>query len=638
MALRTRLGPGNMPPRPLRLDLPRCLDLTGFLNTIRSIFRFGTSLAVGVCFSCQASVQTHRPSGVLQAFTYKDVTLIGGPVAAQARASREFFLAIPNDNILNGFRQRAGLPAPGTPMGGWYDPDNFAGGCTFGQWISALSRDYANTGDARFKDKVAQLVHGFHETTGTDDFFFASVKISTNWPCYTYDKNCTGMRDAYALTGNQEALEVLKTMTDWACKNMPRRKDEWYTLPENFYDCYELTGDKRYLEMAHEYDYTQEYYGPFADGVNAFTPVRHAYSHINSLCSAAKVYEATGDEKYFSAISNAWEFLKDTQMYASGGWGPNERFVPAGRGALASSLSFKQTRWHFHTRAGDYANSFETPCGSYANINLDRYLLRFTGNPKYGDNLERVLFNGILAALPMQPDGRTFYYSDYHPGAHKQYFPSAWPCCSGTYAEATADYPIDIYFHDDDGLYVNLFVPSEVRWQHGEETVAVDQTTDFPQLDITSFKIHVQKTARFAFNVRVPQWLTMPAEVLVNDRPANIKAVPGTFLKISRRWHDGDRVSVRFPMDVRFQPVDAQTPNLAALLYGPILLVALADGEVTLHGDQAKPGLWIQMADRGSLTFREARHNENVPGQEFRPFYQLQNERYTTYCHIEPDN
>ena len=421
------------------------------------------TLAVNITLA-QTALPAHRPSGVLEAFNYSDVTLTSGPVAAQAQFSRNFYLAIPNDDLLNGFRQRAGLPAPGKPMGGWYDPDNFAGGCTFGQLISALSRDYANTGDARFKDKVEQLVHGFHETIAPDGFFYISVKISTNWPCYTYDKNCIGMRDAYTLTGDKEALDVLKIMTDWAFKNMPRRQDEWYTLPENLYSCYALTGDPRYLQMAREYDYSSEYYDPFANGINAFTPTRHAYSHVNSLCSAAKIYEVTGDEKYFRAISNAWQFLTGTEMYASGGWGPNERFVTPGEGKLAESLVFNKTRWHFHTRSGDYANNFETPCGSYANINFDRYLLRFTGNSKYGDNLERVLFNGILAALPIQPDGKTFYYSDYHPGAHKQYFPSSWPCCSGTYAQVTADYPLDIYFHDDNGLYVNLFIPSQVHW------------------------------------------------------------------------------------------------------------------------------------------------------------------------------
>jgi DUF1680 family protein len=593
------------------------------------IARIGIFLSLGIFLPVQASPPSHLSSGLLQPFNYADVTLTTGPVAAQAQAAREFYLAIPNDDLLNGFRLRAGLPAPGKPMGGWYDPENFAGGCTFGQLISALARDYANTGDERFKDKVMQLVHGFHDAMGPDGFFFASVKISTNWPCYTYDKNCTGMRDAFSFTENQEALTVLKTMTDWAYQKMPRRQDEWYTLPENFYCCHALTGDGRYLEMAHEYDYSREYYDPFANGTNAFTPQRHAYSHINSLCSAAKTYEVTGDEKYFRAISNAWEYLTGTQMYASGGWGPNERFVTAGNGGLAKSLSFHDTRWHFHTRTSDYANSFETPCGSYANIVLDRYLLRFTANPKYGDNLERVLVNGMLAALPMQPDGRTFYYSDYHPGARKQYFPSAWPCCSGTYAEVTADYPVDAYFHDDNGLYINLYTPSRVRWKHGEQTVTVDQNSDVLQSDTAAFAVHLSKSARFALNFRVPQWAVEPVTVTINGRPIRERGVPGTFLKISRRWRDGDSISICLPKSLRFEAVDGQTPQLAALMYGPILLVALADGEVDLRGDRAKPETWIHRENGLSLKFHTAY------GQIFRPLYELKDERYTTYCRLE---
>lgn len=586
-------------------------------------------LVVVLLQSLADAAQSARVPIALSAFGYADVTLTGGPLEAQARTAREFFLAIPNDDMLNGFRLRAKLPAPGKPMGGWYDPDNFAGGCTFCQWVSALSRDYANTGDPRFKEKVSQMIHGFHETMAPDGFFFASVKLSTNWPCYTYDKNCTGMRDAWAFTSNEEALVVLNSMTDWAYKNMPRRKDEWYTLPENLYHCYDLTGDHRYLEMARDYDYSRDYYDPFANGSNAFTPQRHAYSHINALCSAAAIYEATGDKKYFRAISNAWDFLTHTQMYASGGWGPNEHFVPAGKGALAASLSINKMRWHFHTRAGGYANNFETPCGCYANVNLDRFLLRFTGDPKYGDNLERVLFNGMLAALPMQPDGRTFYYSDYHPGARKQYFPSRWPCCSGTYAEVTADYPLDIYFHDNNSLFVNLFTPSEVRWRLGKETITVSQTNEFPQTDTAEFSVHVDKPARFALKVRVPEWAAKPATVMVNGRVNNIAAKPGAWLKISRRWRDGDTASVAFPKSLRFEPIDPQSPNLAALMYGPILLVALADGEVNLHGNQASPDEWIKMTDQASLTFRTA------DGQIFRPLYLLNEEHYTTYCHID---
>jgi DUF1680 family protein len=562
------------------------------------------------------SPKAHKPSGVVQPFLYQDVTLTGGAMGTQAAGAHDFFLSLSEDDLLNGFRKRAGLPAPGKPMGGWYDPDGFAGAHPFGQYVSGLARMYANTKDPRYKEKVARLVHGFHETLAPDGFFYSSQKVFREWPNYLYDKNCIGMRDAYTLTGDAEALVVLKKMTDWAVTNLPRRRDEWYTLPENLYSCYALTQDARYLQMAKEYDYSKEYYDPFAAGVNAFTPDRHAYSHVNTLLSAAKAYEVTGDEKYFKAIENAWTFLTTTQMYASGGWGPRERFVTPGQGKLAESIE-------------GIDNHFETPCGSYANVNLDRYLLRFTGDAKYGDNMERVLYNGMLAALPMQPDGKTFYYSAYHSGAKKVYFNSAWPCCSGTYAQITADYPLDIYFHDEHGLYVNLFTPSHVHWQQGKQSIAVEQTTTYPETDTTTLTVHTSKPTRFALHVRVPVWTAKPVTVKIMGKVAQVKAVPGTFLDVERLWHEGDTLQVTFPMALHFEAIAPETPNRQALLYGPLLLVALSDKPVLMEGKKAvvdaaqQPGkLPTFRTQDGTLTFL--------------PFYKVKDEKYTTYLSVSP--
>ena len=558
----------------------------------------------------------HRASGKLQPFSYQDVTLTGGPMGVQAAGAKAFYLALSEDDLLNGFRKRAGLPATGKPMGGWYDPEGFAGAHPFGQYVSALARMYANTKDKRYKEKVARLVHGFHETLAPDGFFYSSQKVFREWPNYLYDKNCIGMRDAFTLTGDKEALVVLKKMTEWAVKNLPRRRDEWYTLPENLYNCYALTKDARYLQMAKEYDYSKEYYDPFANGINAFTPERHAYSHVNTLASAAKAYEVTGDEKYFKAIENAWTFLTTTQMYASGGWGADERFVTPGHGKLASTL--ESTNAHF-----------ETPCGAYANVNLDRYLLRFTGDAKYGDNMERVLYNGMLATLPNQPDGRTFYYSDYKPGTKKVYFREAWPCCSGTYAQITADYPLDIYFHDTHGLYVNLYTPSQVRWKQSGQPVTVEQTTTYPETDTTTLTVHTKRPVRFALRVRVPGWTTKPVTVKIDDQLSQVKAEPGTFLEVERDWRDGDTVEVIIPMTLRFEAIAPETPDRKALMYGPLLLVALSAKPVALEGGNGM----VDMAELpGALpTFRT--HDGMTA---FLPFYKVKDESYTTYLSIPP--
>jgi DUF1680 family protein len=562
------------------------------------------------------SASPQAPRLALRPFAYSDVQVTGGPMAVQERAARKFYLNLNEDSLLQGFRLRAGLPAPGKPMGGWYDPDGFAGAHSFGQYVSALSRMYANTGDRRYKDKVDRLVRGFHETMGPDGYFYASAKAAADWPCYIYDKNATGMRDAFTLAGNKEALEVLDRMTDWADKNMPRRSDEWYTLPENLYKCYALTKEPRYLKMAAEYDYSKDYYDEFAAGDNAFAEKdRQAYSHVNTLLSAAQAYESLRDEKYLRAIKNAWGYLTETQMYASGGWGPNERFVSSG--GLGDSI-----------KPGASGKNFETGCGTYANINLDRRLLGDTGDSKYGDNMERVLLNGILAALAPKPDGRTFYYSDYRAGARKEYHPDLWPCCSGTYAEITADYALDLYFQDDSGVYVNLFAPSRVHWSAGGRSVMIEQKTDFPLSGSTELIIHGREPARFALNVRVPAWSAEAPRVSINGRIEGEPIRSGSFLRVVRTWKEGDVLKVSFPMALHFETIDAKTPDRAALMYGPLLLAALSPKDIDLIGDPAKPDRWIKRSPDGDFDFRTA------DGVVFRPFYLIRGERYVVYPHL----
>ena len=134
-------------------------------------------------------------------------------------------------------------------------------------------------------------------------------------------------------------------------------------------------------------------------------PGRHAYSHVIALSSAAKARLVLGEEKYLRAMQNAWDLLESTQQYATGGWGPNETFIEPHKGQLYESLRTT-------------ADHFETPCGSYAAIKLARYLLCATGDARYGDGLERVLFNGILAVKEPDADGDYPYYSTY--GAQAQ--------------------------------------------------------------------------------------------------------------------------------------------------------------------------------------------------------------------------
>ena len=122
-------------------------------------------------------------------------------------------------------------------------------------------------------------------------------------------------------------------------------------------------------------------------------------------------------------------------------------------------------------------------------MKLARYLLRFTGRPQYGDGLERTLYNTILATRLPNSHGDYPYYSDYGTNADKKYYHQKWPCCSGTLVQGVADYVLNVYFHDNDALLINLFVASEVNWPRPGGQVVIVQETDYPASDITRLTV-----------------------------------------------------------------------------------------------------------------------------------------------------
>jgi DUF1680 family protein len=263
-----------------------------------------------------------------------------------------------------------------------------------------------------------RLVNGFAATIDSNNYWYPSLKASTASPAYNLDKILIGLLDAHQFAGVSPGLDLARTCIKGSIRYMPDRAyerfeapkqagyDETYTLPENLLYAYELTGADEYRTLARKYLMDATYFDPLSRGENVL-PGLHAYSHVNALCSAARAYSVMGDTKYLRAIQNAWDMIESKQSFASGGWAPEELFVEPSKGLLGESLA--KTRAHF-----------ETPCGSYAHLKLARYLLRFTGNARYGDSLERVLYNTVLGAKDPSGDGHVYYYSDYHQSAQKQ--------------------------------------------------------------------------------------------------------------------------------------------------------------------------------------------------------------------------
>jgi DUF1680 family protein len=579
-------------------------------------------LGLAVLSAASAAPRDLGGKRVVEPFDYRGVTLGPCPLKVQVDGVRQFYLAIPDDDLLKGFRARAGRPAPGNDLGGWYSSDTFH---VFGQILSGLARLHAGTGDPACRDKANRLVAEWAKCIEPDGYFYASRK--PNAPHYIYDKMMWGLLDDYLYCGNQDALLHLSRITDWAVKNLDRSRrvndtsTEWYTLSENLYRAYVATGDRKYREFAEVWEY-HDYWDIYARSGDIFalrpdggrTEAYHAYSHVNTLGGAAQAFLVKGEPHYLRTLVNAADYLQHQQCFATGGYGPDEQLLP--RHKLPGKLE-------------DTHNTFETQCGTWAVFKLAKYLISFTGDARYGDWIEKLVSNGIGASLPMTADGRVFYYSDYNLyGGTKRNTDFGWSCCTGTRPQAVADYCDLIYFRDDQNLYVNLFTPSTVKWSRVGGSVSITQTTRFPESDEVHLIVALPQPTRFGIKFRVPGWLTGPMQATLNGREAKLVLDSEHWATMSRRWRSGDQITLRLPMSLRACPLDPQRPTPAAVTFGPVVLAFEAPTAQALHRVDVEALDRLLAPEEQPLCFRLI----TDPAVHARPFNAFRGgERYFVY-------
>ncbi len=646
----------------------------------RTVLKSATAAAVSAALSRKSFGALAEPVATpLRQLDYSAVTLLPGPMQEQFDYHRRLVLNIPDDMLLKPFRERAGQAAPGEDMGGWYsnsaffDPrgswEGFCPGHSFGQYVSTMARVAAITGETQYKAKAESLLAGIAPTLTNE--FYAGYPL----PGYVFDKILLGCVEAHTLLHTAMARPLAEHTFGVVSPHLPEKAlsraeamarphvnerqtwDETYTMPENLFLAYRrMGGNPMFREAGMRFLEDDTYFNPLSEDVNIL-PGNHAYSHVNAFSSAAQAYETLGSEKHLRAAKNAFRMLL-AQSFATGGWGPGETLLRPATDDLTRSL--------FTTPA-----SFETPCGSYAHFKITRYLLRITGDPQYGDSMERVLYNTVLGAKPIRPDGTAFYYADFTMTARKAYAKDKWHCCAGTLPQITADYGISSYLGgvpagngaaaSDTGLTVVLFVPSRVVFQHAGGAVTLTQETMYPAVPTTVMKLTMEKDASFPLAVRIPAWAGAGTRVTVNGMRVAGEVKPGTFLRLERTWRTGDRVEMSFDMPLRTEALTTEMshvtgtlplvadpgqpgapaivdPQAAKTMAEEIRLAALMRGpEVFLA-----TGSWPTKMDEKKMlaaTVASSGRQMNVTtaeGQvvEFKPFTAVGDETYRTYQNV----
>ena len=567
----------------------------------------------------------------LQQFGYGDVVLASDLHEKQLEETLSVLMALNEDSLMKPFRQMTGQAAPGIDLGGWYNYEpnydwhtfdvGFAPSATFGQWVSALARMYVIKGTPQIREKVLRLNRLYAQTISAEFY------ENNRFPAYCYDKLVCGLIDSHQFAGDPDAFSILEHTTDTALPHLPGKAveqgnswrlnkdesytwDESYTIPENMFLAYERGAGKRYKSLGMQY-FEDEYFDPLSEGRDVLAG-RHAYSHVNALSSAMQAYLTLGSEKHLRAAKNAFEMI-ERQSFATGGWGPDEKLRAPNSGDVAASL----TNSH---------SSFETPCGSYAHFKLTRHLLRVTRDSRYGDSMERMMYNTVLGAKPLQADGRTFYYSDYNFKGRKVYSAHRWPCCSGTLPQVAADYRINTYFRDpQQGVYVNLYIPSTVRWRQDGANVTLTQKSVYPFESVVQFDVQMSKAMEFPVSFRIPTWAE-GASISVNGHRAQAPATAGSFATIRRRWNSGDRIEVDLPATLRLEPIDSAHLQTVALLFGPLVLFAITD---------TQPALTRAALLAAKRTAQQTWEIQTGSGPvKMVPFTAIAEEQYSTYLSV----
>ncbi|HET7565822.1 MAG TPA: beta-L-arabinofuranosidase domain-containing protein [Gemmatimonadaceae bacterium] len=577
----------------------------------------------------QSNVTAAAVTTRLEPFDYNGVKLLPSRWQRQYEDARNTYLSISDDDILHGFRAEAGLPAPGKVLGGWAQQNS---DIVFGQWLSGMARGYRATGDVALRDKAMGLVAEWVKTIKPDG--------DARMDHYAFDKLVCGLvdLDLYAGAGDtvRPVLERVTAAANRTFQRPPANYDptsyaapiEWYTLSENLYRAYLLTGEQQFKDFAQLWHYPR-YWNLFAStsSPNDAHGV-HAYSHVNTFSSAAAAYEVTGDPRYLAIIKNFYDYMQHAQCYATGGYGPNETFCKVD-GSLGASLDTR-------------SDTCETGCGSWAVYKLSRYLQRFTGDARYGDWAERMFYNGAGAGLHVTAGGKAFYYADYRVGGGmKVYNWDTFTCCSGTYFQDVADFHNLGYYKDAHGIYVNMYIPSELTWTGPHGPVTFTQHTRYPDDERATLTVHTATPSAFAIRFRIPEW-TRGASVRVNGAPVHVAAEPGTWATVQRTWSDGDTVEVHIPLTLRMLPVDKWHPNRVAVVRGPTVLVlegAYHAPHFRLPDSDAELSSWLvpepwkrasgiltrttEPEDEQVTVFRVALPDHGKVRTRFRPFYDV---------------
>jgi DUF1680 family protein len=582
-------------------------------------------------------------------FSLDRVKLLDGPFKQATELNENTLLnTYEPDRFLAKFRTEAGLEPKAEHYHGWED-DTIAGH-SLGHYLSACSMMYQTTGKIEFLDRINTIVDElaecqkadgegyigafpggkriFEEEIAHGDIRAQSFNLNGLWaPFYTQHKVAKGLLDAYQLCGNEKALQIVRKFADWLETVLVQMSEDQIQemlgcehggMNEILVEIYGITGAEKYLNMSRKFHH-KAILDPLSREEDIL-PGKHGNTQIPKLIGLARRFELTDNDSDRQAAEFFWETVVNHHSYVTGGHGDSEYFGQPDQ--LRNRLSRDTT---------------ET-CNVYNMLKLTRHLFAWNASIEAADFYERALFNHILSSQHPK-NGRVIYNLSLDMGGTKTYQnPFGFTCCVGSGMENHAKYGRNIYFHNDDELFLFQYIASELDWS--EKGVTIRQETAFPQEQETAIHISTDLPIRFTLQIRFPYWAEKGIEIFVNGKKQTVKDDGECFVGVNRKWRDGDCIEIKLPFTLRLEEMPDDS-NRVAVMYGPLVLAGDL-GPVRDPGAQESftvpvlmtqerdPSKWLAPVQEKPNTF--TLKNVGRPRDvELKPFYQTHERRYTVY-------
>jgi len=618
-------------------------EIKGLHRLIRHTILISGIIVFLIVFQSHAQTILSKNPGALS-FANHEVKLTNSRIKQREDINTAFLLSLDPDRLLHNFRVNAVIKSDAKPLEGWESPECGLRGHFVGHYLSACASLIGQYNDTLLDRRIRSMVDALAECQQKlggkylsafpeSEFDTLEKRFTGVWaPYYTYHKIMQGLLDVYTLTGNRKAYQVVLNMADYVKSHMDKLSEaeiekilysadanptnEAGGMNEVLHNLYAVSKDPVHLKLANIFD-RKWFSQPLAEGKDILSGL-HSNTHIVLVNGYARRFENTGETDFQKAAGNFWNILVNHHAYANGSSsGPRPiATTPTSRTAehwgVADHLSA--------TLSGEIAES----CVTHNTQKLTATLFCWSGDPKYADAYMNTLYNAVLPSQNSENGGVVYHLPLGSPRKKNFLKENDFRCCNGSGIEAFTHLNSNIYFHYQNNLWINMFVPSSLNWE--EKGVILEQTNNFPEEPKTSIRITAKNSSRFSIHLLIPSWANTLTKVFVNGEPFKTKIKPVSFVTIERFWKDGDTVELLF--DFRFYLKSMpDNENVIALFYGPVMLAFETDKEIILKGN-LESILRKMVKKEGEFSFILRNGNKSF---SLKPLYDITNQSYGVY-------